>query len=49
MECVLFSRPWVYTLVDKTDLLRDLKGAGFKEAVFSNKALKYSWDIDLQD
>jgi len=49
MDSVLFSRPWVYLLVDKTDLLRDLKNAGFKEAVFSNKALKYSWDVDLEE
>ena len=49
MECVLFSRPWVFVLIDKTDLLKDLKSAGFKEAVFSNKALKYSWEIDLDN
>jgi hypothetical protein len=49
MECVLFSRPWVYVLVDKTDLLKDLKGAGFKEVIFSNKPLKYSWEVDLTD
>jgi hypothetical protein len=49
MDSVLFSRPWVYLLVDQTDLLRDLKNAGFKEAVFTNKALKYSWDVDLEE
>jgi hypothetical protein len=47
LECLLFNRPMVYTLVEKTDLIPNLKNAGFKEVIFSNKALSYSWEIDL--
>jgi hypothetical protein len=47
MDCVLFSRPLVFVFVDKTDMLQKLRDAGFEEVVFSNKKIKYEWDIDL--
>jgi len=47
MDCVLFSRPLIFVFVDKTDLLQRLRDAGFEEVVFSNKKIKYEWDIDL--
>jgi hypothetical protein len=47
MDCVLFSRPLVFVFVDKTDLLQKLRDAGFEAVVFSNKKIKYEWDIDL--
>jgi hypothetical protein len=49
MDCVVFSRPLVYVFVEKSDLLQRLRNAGFTEVVFSNKKIKYSWDIDLDN
>lgn len=47
LDCVLFSRPMVFFFLDKSDLVKTLKNAGFREVTFSNKAIKYSWEIDL--
>lgn len=47
MDCVLFSRPLIFVFVDKSDLLQRLRDAGFEEVVFSNKKVKYEWEIDL--
>jgi|GEM_PF-1990925 len=47
MDSVVFSRPLVYVFVEKSDLLSKLRDAGFTEVVFSNKKIKYEWDIDL--
>jgi len=49
LECVLFSRPMVFVLVDKSDLLKELKNVGFQKVIFSNKRIKYSWEIDLDN
>jgi hypothetical protein len=49
LDCLLFTRPMVYIFLDKTDLLPRLKQAGFQEVVFSNKSIKYSWEIDLDN
>jgi len=49
MDCVLFSRPLVFVFVDKSDLLQRLRDAGFAEVVFSNKKIKYEWEIDLNN
>jgi len=48
LECVLFSRPMVFFFLDKSDLVKQFKDAGFREATFTNKAIKYSWEIDLE-
>jgi hypothetical protein len=47
LDCVLFSRPMVFFFLDKSDLLKNLKDAGFHHVTFSNKAIKYYWEIDL--
>lgn len=47
MDCVLFNRPMIFALIDKSDLLRDLRDAGFEEVIFTNKSIKFTWDIDL--
>ena len=47
LDCVLFSRPMVFALVDKSDFLKSLMDAGFDEVIFSNKNIKFSWEIDL--
>ncbi|MBM4274383.1 MAG: hypothetical protein FJ134_07990 [Deltaproteobacteria bacterium] len=47
LDCVLFSRPMVFFFLDKSDLVKQLKNAGFREVTFSNKAIKYYWEIDL--
>jgi hypothetical protein len=49
MDSVVFSRPLVYVFVEKSDLLQRLRDAGFTEVVFSNKKIKYEWDIDLDN
>lgn len=49
LDCLLFSRPMVFVLIDKTDLLANLKKAGFQEVIFTNKAIKYSWELDLDN
>jgi len=49
MECIVFSRPMVFVFVDKSDLLDNLRNAGFEEVVFSNKKIKYAWHIDLNN
>jgi len=47
MDCVLFSRPMVFALVDKSDFLKNLRDAGFEEVIFSNRNIKFNWEIDL--
>jgi chromosome segregation ATPase len=47
MECVLFNRPMVFALRDKSDFLQNLREAGFEEVVFANKNIKFNWEIDL--
>ncbi|MBI4643802.1 MAG: hypothetical protein HY743_08805 [Deltaproteobacteria bacterium] len=47
MESVLFNRPMIFALIDKSDLLQNLRDAGFEEVVFSNKKIKFNWEIDL--
>ncbi|MDD2903128.1 MAG: hypothetical protein PHU44_11915 [Syntrophales bacterium] len=47
LECVLFSRPMVFALVDKSDFLQNLRKAGFDEVIFTNKNIKFTWEIDL--
>ena len=37
----------IFALIDKSDLLRDLRDAGFEEVIFTNKSIKFTWDIDL--
>ncbi len=49
LDCLLFSRPMVFALVDKTEILKNLKQAGFKEVTFANKAISYSWEIGLEN
>jgi len=49
MDSVVFSRPLVYVFVEKSDLLPKLRDVGFAEVVFSNKKIKYEWDIDLDN
>jgi len=49
LECVVFSRPMVFVFVDKSELLQNLRNAGFEEVVFSNKKIKYEWEIDLNN
>jgi hypothetical protein len=49
MDCVLFNRPMIFALIDKSDLLQNLRDAGFEEVTFSNKNIKFSWEIDLKD
>lgn len=47
MDCVLFNRPMVFALIDKSDFLQNLRNAGFEEVVFSNKQIKFTWEINL--
>ena len=47
LECVLFSRPMVFALVEKSDFLENLRKAGFDEVIFTNKNIKFTWEIDL--
>ncbi|MFZ5451014.1 MAG: hypothetical protein ACOZF2_03945 [Thermodesulfobacteriota bacterium] len=47
MDCVLFSRPMVFALVEKSDFLQNLRKAGFDEVIFANKNIKFTWEIDL--
>jgi hypothetical protein len=49
MDSVVFSRPLVHVLVEQSDLLPKLREAGFTEVVFSNKKIKYEWEIDLDN
>lgn len=47
LDCVLFSRPMVFALVDKSDFLKSLREAGFDEVIFTNRNIKFTWEIDL--
>jgi hypothetical protein len=47
LNSVLFNRPMVFFFLDKSDLLKQLKDAGFRGVAFNNNATKYSWEIDL--
>lgn len=49
LESVLFNRPMVFALIDKSDFLQNLRDAGFEEVVFSNKNIKFAWEIDLNN
>ena len=49
MESALFNRPMVFALIDKSDMLQNLRDAGFEEVVFSNKNIKFNWEIDLNN
>ena len=48
LDCVLFSRPMVFFFLDKSDLVKQFRDAGFREVTFTNKSIKYSWEIDLE-
>jgi hypothetical protein len=47
LESVLFNRPLVFALIDKTDFLPNLKDAGFHAVVFTNQQIKFTWEINL--
>ena len=49
LDSVLFNRPMVFALIDKSDFLQNLRDAGFEEVVFSNKNIKFTWEIDLNN
>jgi hypothetical protein len=46
LECVLFSRPLIHQLTNDTDFFQNLKTAGFKKVVLSDK-YRYTWRYDL--
>ena len=47
LDCVLFNRPMVFALVDKSNFLENLRKAGFDEVIFTNKKIKFTWEIYL--
>jgi hypothetical protein len=47
LESPVFNRPMIFALIDKSDMLQNLRDAGFEEVVFSNKNIKFNWEIDL--
>jgi DNA-binding protein H-NS len=47
MESPVFNRPMVFALIDKSPMLQNLRDAGFEEVVFSNRSIKFNWEIDL--
>jgi hypothetical protein len=49
LESPLFNRPMVFALIDKSDFLQNLRDAGFEGVVFSNKNIKFAWEIDLNN
>lgn len=49
LESVLFNRPMTFALIDKSDFLQNLRDAGFEEVIFSNKKIKFNWEIDLNN
>lgn len=49
LESALFNRPMVFALIDKSDMLQNFRDAGFEEVIFSNKNIKFNWEIDLNN
>ncbi len=47
LQYVLFNRPFVYKLTNETDVLENLKKAGFKKVILSD-GYRYSWTFDLK-